>query len=37
MTKTITIGLAAIAVIIAAVLSLVTIDMLGWAGMWPAW
>ena len=27
----------AVAVIPAAVLSLVVVDMLGWAGLWPSW
>lgn len=26
-----------VAVIPAAVLSLVVVDMLGWAGLWPSW
>jgi hypothetical protein len=26
-----------VAVIPAAVLSLIVVDMLGWAGLWPSW
>lgn len=28
---------AALAVLLLAVLSLIITDMLGWAGLWPAW
>ena len=28
---------AAVAFLAAAVLSLVAVDMLGWAGLWPSW
>lgn len=31
------IALIAIAAIPAAILSLVVVDMLGWAGLWPSW
>jgi hypothetical protein len=27
----------AVAVVVAGVLSLVVVDMLGWAGLWPSW
>lgn len=28
---------AAAAVVLAAILSLVVVDMLAWAGLWPSW